>query len=284
MDLDTLQNQVSLQFSSQSRTSTSDIVENIIVDEASDDDANSIDNDKTLPCLISTYDDDDDDDDDSNDNDVESISTACVPAKYSLFNISFDQVPNNASNQPLDNSNNMSALCFMAPPADIYCNMDKGKTMSNEVTNPVHVDKIKKHTMDNNFLSLDQGPNNVKEETTNNYRDVDGNLAHQLCYYPVELLGRYLYIPHPKTGVPTHVIIGKLINNCDYALKQHPGYQAFFEVKYTIDNKDGILSYDDIIIYLNDNTMSYDGQFLQSRKITSHGHPKRTDLQCSLLD
>ena len=50
--------------------------------------------------------------------------------------------------------------------------------MSKEVTNPVHVDKIKKHAMNNNLLSLDQGPNSVKDKTKNNCRDADDNLKY----------------------------------------------------------------------------------------------------------
>lgn len=52
---------------------------------------------------------------------------------------------------------------------------------------------------------------------------------------------RYLYIPYPETGLPTHITVDKLINDYDETLKQNLYHQAHFEIKYNRDEKDDIL-------------------------------------------
>lgn len=101
----------------------------------------------------------------------------------------------------------------------------------------------------------------MKNENRNNYRNADGNLMYQLGPHLDKLPGRYLNIPHPETGLPKHVTIGKLIEDYDDALQQHPDYQAYFEIKYTRNDKDNIISYNDIVNYLNDDTTLYNEEY-----------------------
>ena len=61
----------------------------------------------------------------------------------------------------------------------------------------------------------------MKDENRNNRKDADGNLLYQLGPHPDELPGRYLHIPHPEIGLPTHITIRKLIDDYDNALQKH---------------------------------------------------------------
>ena len=110
----------------------------------------------------------------------------------------------------------------------------------------------------------------MKNKNRNNCKDADGNLMYQLSPYPDELPGRYLHTLHPETSLPTHVTIGKLINAYDNTLQKHLDRQAHFEIKYTKDDKDNILSYNDIVNYLNDDVTLYDSQLWQFWKIIAH--------------
>ena len=113
----------------------------------------------------------------------------------------------------------------------------------------------------------------------NDCKDADGNLLYQLGPHLDEIPGRYLHTTHPETGLPTHVTIGRLINDYDNAPQKHPNWQAHFEVKYTKDDKDDVLSYNDIVNYLNDDATLYYGQLWQFRKIIAHKQVRQGDPQ-----
>ena len=67
-----------------------------------------------------------------------------------------------------------------------------------------------------------------------------------------------------------------IINN---ALQKHPDWQAHFEVKYIKDDKDDILSYNDIVNYLNDDATLYDSQLWQFQKIITHEQVRQGNPQ-----
>ena len=48
-----------------------------------------------------------------------------------------------------------------------------------------------------------------------------GEPLQRLGPHPEDLPGRYLHIPHPETGLPTHITIGKLIDDFDSGLQQN---------------------------------------------------------------
>ena len=74
-------------------------------------------------------------------------------------------------------------------------------------------------------------------------------------------------MPHPKTGLPTHIQIGKLMDDYKQGLKRNQIRQAHYEVKYSKDDKEDIMSYNDIVEFMSRDTTLYDGQYWQFRKI-----------------
>ena len=73
---------------------------------------------------------------------------------------------------------------------------------------------------------------------------------YRLRTHPSEICGKNFRLPHPKTGLPTHVTIGKLINDYNEGLKKNAVRQAHFEVKFSKDDKEDIMSYNDIIDFI----------------------------------
>ena len=51
-------------------------------------------------------------------------------------------------------------------------------------------------------------------------KDSDGNVMYRLGPHPSEICGKNFRLPHPETGLPTHVTIGKLIDDYDKGLKR----------------------------------------------------------------
>lgn len=58
-------------------------------------------------------------------------------------------------------------------------------------------------------------------------------------------------MPHLKTGIPTHMTIGKLIDDYDKATNNDKTRQAHFEIKFTTYQKEDIMSYNKIVNYMN---------------------------------
>ena len=75
---------------------------------------------------------------------------------------------------------------------------------------------------------------------------------------------------HPKTSLPTHMTIGKLVDNYDEALSKDKTRQAHFKIKFSSDEKEDIMSYNDIINYMNQHTPSHYGSYWNYRKIIAH--------------
>ena len=110
----------------------------------------------------------------------------------------------------------------------------------------------------------------MKDENGNDRRNGKGNLVYQLGPHPDDLAGQYFHMPHPKTDLPTHLTIGRLIDDYDQALHKDRTRQAHFEVKFTRDEKDDIMSYNDIVNYMNRDSSLYDGEYWNYRKIIAH--------------
>ena len=99
---------------------------------------------------------------------------------------------------------------------------------------------------------------------------------YQLGPRPNDLPGKWLHIPHPETGLQTSITIGKLIDDYGEALKQDPNRQVHFEIKFNRDEKKDIMSYNDIIEYMNRDSNMYDGEYWQYLEIIGH-HKVSTD-------
>ena len=82
----------------------------------------------------------------------------------------------------------------------------------------------------------------MKDENGNDCRDDNGNLLYQLGPHPNDLPGQYFHMPHPETGLPSHITIGKLIDNYEDALGKDKTRQAHFEIKFSKDEKEDIMS------------------------------------------
>ena len=70
----------------------------------------------------------------------------------------------------------------------------------------------------------------MKDENGNNQRDKHGNLLHQLRPHPDELPDRWLHVPH-KTGLPTSITVGKLIDDYGEALQKDPNKPGWRQFK-----------------------------------------------------
>ena len=106
-------------------------------------------------------------------------------------------------------------------------------------------------------------------------KDSNGNVMYRLGPHPSEICGKNFRLPHPETGLPTHVTIGKLIDDYDEGLKKNAVRQAHFEVKFSKDDKEDIMSYNDIVDFMSRDTTLYDGEFWHFRKILSHEEVNR---------
>ena len=101
-------------------------------------------------------------------------------------------------------------------------------------------------------------------------RDENGEIMYRVGPHPEELPGMNFRMPDPDTGLPTHITIGKLIDDYDDGLRKNKVRQAHFEVKDNKDDKDNIMSYNDIVEFLSRDTSLYDGEYWHFRKIIGH--------------
>ena len=58
---------------------------------------------------------------------------------------------------------------------------------------------------------------------------------------PDEFPGNNLRVPHPDSGLPSHITIGKSIDDYEKGLKENKVWQAHFEVKYSRGEKEDII-------------------------------------------
>ena len=110
----------------------------------------------------------------------------------------------------------------------------------------------------------------MKDENRNDQHDESGNLVYQLGLHPDDLPGQYFHMPHPKTGLPTHMMIGKFIDDYYQALHKDKTRQAHFKIKFTMDEKNDIMLYNDIVNYMNHDSALYDGEYWNYCKIVAH--------------
>ena len=101
----------------------------------------------------------------------------------------------------------------------------------------------------------------MKDKNEQDRRNTDRNLMYQLGLHPEDLPGRYLHIPHPKTGLHTHITIGKLLNDYGEAFKKHPNCQAHFEIKFTRDEKKNIMSHNNIVDHMNQDKTLHESEY-----------------------
>ena len=101
-------------------------------------------------------------------------------------------------------------------------------------------------------------------------KDDDGNLQYRLGPHPYDLPGKHLNIPHPDTGLPTHVTIGKLVDDYNDGLEKNKVCQAHYELKFNKEDKEDIMSYNDIMDYLSRSNNQYDGEYCRYRDIIGH--------------
>ena len=78
--------------------------------------------------------------------------------------------------------------------------------------------------------------------------DKNGSLLYQFGLHPHDLPGKYFFIPHPETGLPTLMTICKLIDDYDDEHQRDKTRQDHFEVHFTTDEKDNIMSYMTLLI------------------------------------
>lgn len=72
----------------------------------------------------------------------------------------------------------------------------------------------------------------MKDENGNNQWEEHCNLLYWLGLHPGDLPGKWIHIPH-KTGIPTSMTVGKLIDDYWEALQQDPYCKTHFMIKFT---------------------------------------------------
>ncbi len=110
----------------------------------------------------------------------------------------------------------------------------------------------------------------ITDENGEAKKDSNGNIMYCLGPHPSKICGKNFRLPHPKTGLPTHVTTGKSIDDYDKGLKKNAVRQAHFEVKFSKDDNEDIMSYNDIVDFMSRDTMLYDGEFWHFCKILGH--------------
>ena len=101
-------------------------------------------------------------------------------------------------------------------------------------------------------------------------KDSDGNIMYRLGPHPDDLPGRNLRIPHPDSGLPSHITIGKMIDDYEKGLEENKVRQPHFEVKFSRDKKEDIMSYNEIVDFMNRDDALYDCEYWNFRKIIGH--------------
>ena len=110
-------------------------------------------------------------------------------------------------------------------------------------------------TKDNKYKSV------ITDENGNPRKDANGEIMYRLGPHPEDLSGRCLLMPHPETGLATHITIRQLIDDYEKGLSENKVRQAHFNVKYSKDDKKDIMSYNDIVNFLSQDENQYDGQY-----------------------
>ena len=118
----------------------------------------------------------------------------------------------------------------------------------------------------------------MKDENRQDRCDAKGNLMYLLGPHLEDLPCRYLHILNPKTGLPTHITVGKLLDDYDDTLKKHPNYQAQYEIKFSKDEKENVMSYNNTVDHMNQDTILHDGEYWQYKKIMGHKKVIPTNL------
>ena len=77
-----------------------------------------------------------------------------------------------------------------------------------------------------------------------------------------------------------YINIGKLIDDYQEGLEKYKFCEAHYEVKYSKDEKEDIMSYNDIMEYMSRDDTLHDGLYWSWREILGHeetpqGHPAR---------
>ena len=110
----------------------------------------------------------------------------------------------------------------------------------------------------------------ITDENGEPKKDENGEIMYMMGPHPEEMPGMNFRIPHPDTGLPTHINIGKLIDDYDEGLSKNKVRQAHYEIKYSKDDKKDIMFYNDIVEYLSRDTSLYDGEYWHFRKVIGH--------------
>ena len=67
-----------------------------------------------------------------------------------------------------------------------------------------------------------------------------------------------------------HVIVGKCLDNFDTEVEKNEVRKMRYKVKYTKDDKEDIMTYNEIIDYMSRDTNDTDGEYWKFRKIVGH--------------
>ena len=110
----------------------------------------------------------------------------------------------------------------------------------------------------------------ILDENGQPKKNANGEVMYRVRPHPDTLPGKNFRIPHPDTGLPTHIVIEKLIDDYKKGLEKYAVCQAHFEIKYSKDNKEEVMSYNDIVEFVSRDASLYDGEYWYFRKIIGH--------------
>ena len=110
----------------------------------------------------------------------------------------------------------------------------------------------------------------ITDEKGEPKRDEQGEIIYRIVPHPEEILGMTFCVTDLETGLPTHITIGKLIDDYEDDLSKNKVQHANFEVKYSKDDKEDMMSYNNIVEFLSRDISLYDGKYWHFRKILEH--------------
>ena len=73
--------------------------------------------------------------------------------------------------------------------------------------------------------------------------------------------GQRLLVPDEANNLPIHVIVGKYLDNFDTEVEKDEVRKMRYKVKYTKDDKEDIMTYNEIIDYMSRDTNETDGEY-----------------------
>lgn len=132
---------------------------------------------------------------------------------------------------------------------------------------------LKDNSKDNVFFKPDGGKDASSTKMVDRYRMImlDGNdmprtdenrkTLYETGPHPNNLPGQRLLCPDEDTNLPPHLIVGECLDNFDAELEKNEVRKMSYKVKYTKDDHEDIMIYNEIVDYMSRDTTETDVEY-----------------------